>query len=446
MTADAEDALRAEVARLLAVPVRATADGTAGLASPFAVGALATAAVAAFADAVADLTGGRGAAVHRDRAAQWFRSALQPDGWAPPPSWDPVAGDYAGSDGWIRLHTNAPHHRAAALRVLGVPAERDLVAAAVAARPVAELEADVVEAGGCAARMRTAADWAASPEGLAVAAEPLIDVRPSEAEVDGGAEVDPRCPLTGIRVLDLTRVLAGPVATRALAGVGATVLRIDPPDWDEPGVVPDVTLGKRVARLDAGTPAGRARLQELLASADVLVHGYRPGALEHLGLGEEERRRLRPGLIDVVLDAYGWSGPWSGRRGFDSLVQMSTGIAEAGMRDAEAAKPVPLPVQALDHATGWLMAAAAIALIRDRARTGRGGSARLSLARTAAALLGMRGPDVASPVPSPAGEPTAIPTPWGPAAVAPAPFEVDGVAFRFDAGPAPLGADEPEWP
>ena len=446
MPADAEDALRAEVARHLDVPVRAAVDGTAGLASPFAVGALAAAAVAAFADAVADLSGARSASVYRDRAAGWFRSALRPDGWAPPPPWDPVAGDYAGADGWIRLHTNAPHHRVAALRVLGVPAERDAVAAAVRGRPVAELEADVVAAGGCAARMRTAADWAASPEGLAVAAEPLIDVRPGDEGRAPAAGVDPRRPLAGVRVLDLTRVLAGPVATRALAGVGATVLRIDPPGWDEPGVVPDVTLGKRAARLDARTPAGRARLHELLADADVLVHGYRRGALEHLGLGEDERRRIRPGLVDVSLDAYGWTGPWSGRRGFDSLVQMSTGIAEAGMRDAHAAKPVPLPVQALDHATGWLMAAAVVALLRDAAPAGRGGSARLSLARTAAALRAMPGPDVASPVGAPAGEATPIATPWGPAAVAPPPFEVDGVGFRFDAGPAPLGSDEPVWP
>jgi crotonobetainyl-CoA:carnitine CoA-transferase CaiB-like acyl-CoA transferase len=125
---------------------------------------------------------------------------------------------------------------------------------------------------------------------------------------------------------------------------------------------------------------------------------------------------------------------------------MSTGIADAGMRAAGAPKPVPLPVQALDHATGWLMAAAVVALVRDAAATGRGGSARLSLARTAAALLGMPGPDVPDGTPAPAGEPTAMATPWGPAVVAPPPFEVDGVDLRFDAGPAPLGSDEPAWP
>ncbi|MGN6742726.1 MAG: CoA transferase [Amnibacterium sp.] len=437
---ESEAALRAEIAARLDVPVAARIGGDAGFRSPFAVGALAAAAVAALADAVSALTGAPAATVHRDRCATWFRSALIPDGWSPPPPWDPIAGDYPGADGWIRLHTNAPHHRAAALRVLGVPAERDAVAAAVGERPVAALEAAVVAAGGCAARMRTTQDWTASPEGRAVGAEPLIAVQRGEGRSHRRSP-DPTRPLAGLRVLDLTRVLAGPVATRALAGLGATVLRIDPPDWDEPGVVPDMTLGKRAARLDARTAPGRERLRELLARADVLVHGYRPGALEHLGRGDDDRRRIRPGLVDVALDAYGWSGPWAARRGFDSLVQMSTGIAERGMRDAGAEKPVPLPVQALDHATGWLLAAAAVALLRD------GGSARLSLARTAHALLALPSPDAISP-PEPAASAAPVPlaTPWGPAAVAPPPFEVAGVTFRFSAGPVPLGHDAPAWP
>ncbi len=157
MPADGEDALRETIARCLGVPMRASIRGDALLASPFAVGTLAGAAVAAFADAVTDLTRGVApeglpAIVHRDRCATWFRSALIPDGWSPPPPWDPIAGDYRGADGWIRLHTNAPHHRAAALRVLGVPPERDAVAAAVAALPVAALEAD----GGGGRRMRRA--------------------------------------------------------------------------------------------------------------------------------------------------------------------------------------------------------------------------------------------------------------------------------------------------
>ncbi len=238
------------------------------------------------------------------------------------------------------------------------------------------------------------------------------------------------------------------MATRALAGLGATVLRIDPPDWDEPGVVPDMTLGKRTARLDARTPAGRARLHELLAGADVLVHGYRPGALEHLGLGDEERRRIRPGLVDVALDAYGWTGPWAGRRGFDSLVQMSAGIAERGMREAGADRPVPLPVQALDHATGWLMAAAAVALLRDLAAD-RQGRIRTPVARPhRAALTGLPGPDPAleSSRPPRARRRRRSARRGARRRWLRRPSSWPGVAFRFDRGPAPLGSDEPSWP
>jgi crotonobetainyl-CoA:carnitine CoA-transferase CaiB-like acyl-CoA transferase len=165
------------------------------------------------------------------------------------------------------------------------------------------------------------------------------------------------------------------------------VLRIDPPTWDEPGVVPDVTLGKRCARLDLRDAHGRTTFLDLLRRADVLVHGYRSDALENLGLDARLRREVRPGLVDVSLDAYGWSGPWSNRRGFDSLVQMSAGIADAGMRTLGRDRPTPLPVQALDHATGYLMAAAAIRGLSERLKTGRGFEGRTSLARVAELLL-----------------------------------------------------------
>jgi crotonobetainyl-CoA:carnitine CoA-transferase CaiB-like acyl-CoA transferase len=107
------------------------------------------------------------------------------------------------------------------------------------------------------------------------------------------------------------------------------VLRIDPPGWDEPGVVPEVTLGKRCARLDLHGAADRDAFEHLLAQADVLVHGYRPGALDALGYDEARRRTIRPEVIDVALNAYGWSGPWQALVGFDSLVQMSAGVVAA---------------------------------------------------------------------------------------------------------------------
>ena len=253
-----------------------------------------------------------------------------------------------------------------------------------------DLEAAVVTAGGAAAAMRSAAAWDAHPQGVAVAAEPLLHVErtaagPRMAEAD--AAPPSGRPLDGLRVLDLTRVLAGPVATRLLAGWGADVLRIDPPGWDEPNVVPEVTLGKRCARLDLHEDRDRDRLLRLLADADVVVHGYRPGALDGLGLGADARDAARPGLVDVSLDAYGWTGPWAGRRGFDSLVQMSSGIAEAGQVAAGADHPVSLPVPALDHATGYLLASAALTGLSLRRQDGRGSRWRASLARMSRLLV-----------------------------------------------------------
>ncbi|MDE2576665.1 MAG: CoA transferase, partial [Rhodospirillales bacterium] len=358
--------------------------GAGGLASQYATSDLAAASVATAGLALGELAGADGVAVDRRLASFWFAASLRPQGWAPPDPLDPVIGDYRAADGWIRLHTNAPHHRAASLRVLGCAASREAVGGAVARWGAQALEAAVVESGGCAAALRGPAEWAAHPQGLAIAAEPLIHQRILPGRADP-RPLDPARPLAGIRVLDLTRVLAGPVASRFLAGFGAEVLRIDPPDWQEPGLAPEVTLGKSCARLDLHSPEGRRIFETLLAGADVFLNGYRPGALDELGFGAAARRALAPGLVDVCLCAYGWSGPWTGRRGFDSLVQMSTGLAEAARPDAP---PTPLPVQALDHATGYLMAATAIAGLARRRAHGHGTAARLSLARTAWLLAG----------------------------------------------------------
>ena len=430
-------------------------DGAGALPSYYAVTDLAAASVGAAGLALRQLSvalGGEALPVRVDRrlASLWFGWSIHPIGWERPPLWDAVAGDYATADGWIRLHTNAIHHRDAALAVLGCAVDRDAVTRAVAGWRGEELEAAVVGNGGCAAVMRSAAAWAAHPQGIAVAAEPLIAVEtwPREGAAaqgwPGGATA--ARPLAGVKVLDLTRVLAGPVATRFLAGYGADVLRIDPPDWNEPGVIPEVTLGKRCARLDLHQPADRAVFEDLLARADVLVHGYRPAAMERLGYGERFRRTLNPGLIDVALDAYGWTGPLADRRGFDSLVQMSCGIAEHGMRMAGAGKPVPLPVQALDHATGYLMAAAVLRGLLFRVADGRAMRGRLSLARTAGLLAGFAPEAGAQPLAA-AGEVDLSPviehTEWGAARRLLPPVVVGGAAMAWDRPAASLGSSVP---
>ena len=411
------------------------------LPSIFAVAELATASMGAAAGELGAILGAREVALDRRLAQLWFGTTLRPVGWSVPSPFDPIIGDYRAADGWVRLHTNAPYHRKAALSVLGCAAERDAVAAAVRAWDAGALEEAVVEAGGAAAEMRGLAAWASHPQGSAVAAEPLI------AWEERGTGSRP-VRMEGLRVLDLTRVLAGPVATRFLAGFGADVLRIDPPSWDEPGTVPEVTLGKRCAGLDLREPDDRAAFERLLGKADLLVHGYRPGALAGLGYDGAALERLAPSAVEVTLDAYGWTGPWAGRRGFDSLVQMSCGIADEGKRRAGADRPVPLPVQALDHATGYLMAAAALRALRVCARDGRVLRARLSLARTAALLVsgGVReaGPGL-DPETTDDRSPDGEETTWGPARRLVHPITLDGRGPHWPYPAGSLRRHEARW-
>ncbi|WP_366523888.1 CoA transferase [uncultured Algimonas sp.] len=410
--------------------------------SAFAVSDLAVASIGA-ACAEAGALADRRAPVVIDRrlASLWFGFTVQPQGWELPPVWDALAGIYRAADGFVRLHTNAPHHKAAALRALDVDADRARVEAVVAGMPAEAVEAAVVAQDGCAARLMSLEDWRAHPQGRAVASEPLIAWQRHDGRGTLWRPGPAERPLRGLKVLDLTRVLAGPVCTRTLAGFGADVLRIDPPGWGEALVETEVTPGKRLATLDLKTEDGRRQLLDLLSEADVFVHGYRKDALDALGLGESVRRAANPRLIDVALNAYGWTGPWAGRRGFDSLVQMSSGIAHRGMEWAGADTPMPLPVQALDFATGYLMAAAVMRAVR----LGRPMSARLSLARTAALLASVPadndGADLAPVGAADLAEPVE-PTDWGPARRVRWPSDQ---AMHWDRPARRLHADPPRW-
>ncbi|NOD77233.1 MULTISPECIES: CoA transferase [unclassified Ruegeria] len=434
---------------------RRTGDGA--LPSAFAVSEMATASFAAVGHEMARLMQALNLSsatpeikVDHRLASLWFGYSFKPDGWEMPSLWDAVAGDYKASDGWIRLHTNLPRHRAAALKVLGTPPDREAVATAVKSWSIADLETAVVAEGGVAAAMRSRTEWLEHPQGRAVSRDPLIGWQgPRYVKLRDRPQATAERPLAGLRVLDLTRVLAGPVSTRTLAGFGAEVLRIDPPDWDEPGVIPDISLGKHCAYLDLKSDDGLELLQELLSQADVFVHGYRPGALEALGLTRAKRDELAPNRIEVTLDAYGWQGPWSSRRGFDSLVQMSAGIAHTGMGWAQADKPTPLPVQALDHATGYLMAAAVLSALSEAAAGNSIMHAHLSLARTAE-LLAVLGKDdaEAAPISPTTADYNTDPEPsgWGPGQRLKPALQVGGASMRWDLPASKLGTSKPVWP
>jgi len=429
--------------------------GEGELPSAFAVTDLAAASMGAAGLALCALLGTNTQAnvtVDRRLASFWFAQSLRPQGWRIENAEDFVMGDYPAVDGWIRLHTNAPHHRSAALRALGLtaPTARATVAQAVATWRADALEAAVLAEGGCAATMRSWQDWQAHAQGQAVLSEPLLDWQPGLLMAQPTWALNPARPLQGLKVLDMTRVLAGPSATRLLAGLGAEVLRLDPPWWDEPTLAPEMTLGKRCARLDLREPDQRERWSALLGEADVFVHGYRSDALAALGLGAEQRQALRPGLVDVSLDAYGFTGPWRHRRGFDSLVQMSMGIAHAGQQLAASDKPKPLPVQALDHATGYLLATAALRGLHTRLNTGRGSIVRASLARTGALLMQTLNTSGEPKQPLAPETPADLATTreqtfWGPACRVRWPVHVTGVDVRWEIPAGPLGSSEAAW-
>lgn len=415
--------------------------GTGHLPSCYSVSDFADACIGVAGAGIARLSGGE-ACVDRRLASLWFDMTVRAQGWDLPPLWDSVAGNYETADGWIRLHTNAPHHLKAALSVLKCDPTRDAVADVVGLWEKAKLETAIVAANGCAAAMYSVEDWQASNPGRAVAAQPLVIW-----EDHGPCAAAPLQSLNGVKVLDLTRVLAGPVASRFLAGFGANVLRIDPPFWSEPGVVPEVSLGKRCAGLDLRVQADRVQFEDLLREADVFLHGYRADALEHLGFGQDWRRAHNPGLVDVRLNAYGWDGPWQGRRGFDSLVQMSCGIAAHGKTVTDADKPVPLPVQALDHGTGYLLAAAVLEGLYRRGQ-GRAASAKLSLARTAQALMAQPCDNVQEGAITLADtdfDAAIEQTSWGPAQRITPPLTIGGTAPQWPIGAGDLRRHPAQW-
>lgn len=291
-----------------------------------------------------------------------------------------------------------------------------------------------------------------SSVGRAVRAEPLVYRRLSGAasRARTSRPATATAPLAGVKVLDLTRVIAGPVATRFLAAYGADVLRVDPPGFVEvPALLPETTAGKRCTALDLRRPEDRSRFEALLADADVLVHGLRRGALRTLGYDPEQLSQRYPALVVAGVNAYGVSGPWASRRGFDSLVQMSAGIAAHGMTVAGAQKPVPLPVQALDHATGYLLAAAIVRALLRRAEHGEGEQLHVSLARTAAWLVDLGVADSVIGGALAKGEEApfleeAI-TAWGPVRRVRCPGEIEGVRASWMLAPGPLGRDDARW-
>ena len=308
---------------------------------------------------------------------------LSVDGNAPPPAWDAIAGIYKTRDQrFVRLHTNFPHHRDAVCDVLNCKPERDDVQAALMQWDAEAFETAVYGVGGVVAMMRSHEEWIALPHAKALAELPLLTIEKiGEAAPKPWPKGDR--PLAGVRVLDLSRVIAGPVAGRTLAAHGADVLLISGPDLPAiPWLAIDTGRGKLTSFIELKSDQGRSVLRDLLASADIFSQGYRPHALARLGFSPQDAARISPGIVFVSLSAYGHEGPWAERRGFDSLVQAASGFNHAEGQAAGVEGPKELAAQILDHATGYLMAFGAMMARARQSREGGSWHVRVSLAQT----------------------------------------------------------------
>jgi crotonobetainyl-CoA:carnitine CoA-transferase CaiB-like acyl-CoA transferase len=465
----AHDALRAILATVgwpaeRARDVEITGGADPVLPTPFRIGAAGAAALAATGLAAADLwelRAGRRQEVAIDlrRAVASLRSGhyLQVNGAKVREDRNPVMGMYPAKNGrWSYIHANFPNHRAAALRVLSCEENREAVRQAVSQWDALELEEAIIAAGGAGGMVRSMAEWAQHPQAGAIAALPLMEIVKIGDAPPEKLPADDR-PLSGIRVLDLTRVLAGPTCARTLAEHGADVLKItashiaarDDQEYD-------TGHGKLSARLDLRQPQELDTLKGLVREADVFSQGYRPGTLSNRGLSPEELAKLRPGLVYVSLCAFSHKGPWASRRGFDTVVQNVSGITTRQGELFPGAEPGPqfYPVSAIDYLTGYLMAFGAMAALARRAKEGGSWLVRISLAQTGRWLVGL------GEVPEAAAKaaPQEFPQPdldrWSIDSDAPAgrlrhlgPTVRLSETLPYWARPSvPLGYNEPVWP
>lgn len=377
---------------------------------------------------------------------------LRVDGKGPPPAWDAIAGIYKTRDRrFVRLHTNFPHHRDAVCKVLNCKAERDDVQAALMQWDAEAFETAAYAGGGVVAMMRSHDEWLALSHARALAELPLLSI-----EKIGEAAPKPwpagDRPLAGVRVLDLSRVIAGPVAGRTLAAHGADVMLISSPGLPFiPWLTIDNGRGKLSSFVELKSEQGRDVLRELLAQADIFSQGYRPRSIAALGFSPQDAAKINPGIIYVSLSAYGHAGPWAERRGFDSLVQTSTGFNHAEGQAAGVDGPKELPAQMLDHATGYLMAFGAMMAKARQSREGGSWHVRVSLAQTGRWLWnlgrvadGFKIEDLKGEAVEPFIE--EVPSGFGPLQSV-TPSAILSKTPAFWARPSmPLGSDPPQWP
>lgn len=427
------------------------------LPSSFAVGSAARVSIAAAALAACELGHARGQP-RQIVTVDMTHAALECSGWFSVDGqtgelWEKFSGLYPCADGWVRIHANFAHHRDGALQLLGLSAdqaEKDDVRAALRNWRAADFEQAAAERGLVVAALRSFAQWDAHPHGVAIAAQPLFtmerigDAPPVTLPPIGERER----PLTGVRVLDLTRIIAGPVGGKTLAAYGADVMLLNAPHLPNIGSIIESSRGKLSALLDLRRAADCAAMDGLVSESHVLVQGYRPGGLAELGYGAQALARKRPGIVVISLSAYGTQGPWAQRRGFDSLVQTATGFNQAEAQACGSTEPKAMPVQILDFATGFFIAHAAAAALWRQMHEGGSWHVQLSLAQTAHWLRGLGRFEAGVGVQAPARDAyvASYPSGYGELQAIRHAAQLSRTPAGWDRPSMPPGSHAPQWP
>lgn len=420
------------------------------------IGALASAALGATGLAAAalwQLRGGKlqrvGVDIRAATLAMTSATYLRVNG-EPVKSWDPITGYYRVSNGeWVYLHGNFAHLRDGLLKLFDVPNDPAALRAALATWSATDIEDAAGQRGLCGVVVRTPAAWASHPQARATAALPLLEITRI-----GDAPPLPLAhaarPLSDIRVLDLSRVIAGPMSARTLAEHGATVMQVGAPHLPSiESLVIDTGFGKHSCAVDLDTEAGVNALHRLINDADIFLNAYRPGALERRGLSPAALAQRRPGIVYVTISAFSRVGPWAQRRGYDTLVAAASGLTWSGAGD-----PARLPCQPLDYLTGYLGAFGAMLALQRRAQQGGSWHVQLSLERTSAWIRDMtaalgREDSIASGVP-PAADINdlyaELPSRFGTLRHLKPVVQMSDTPARWNRPPVPLGSDLPLWP
>jgi crotonobetainyl-CoA:carnitine CoA-transferase CaiB-like acyl-CoA transferase len=360
---------------------------------------------------------------------------------------------YRARDGrWIHLHGGF-RSREGTLALLGCADDANAIARTVATWDAQALEDALAERGCCGVRLRSADEWREHPQGIALQKVPPIeifkigDASPEPVRGPRASDAGAR-PLSGVRVLDLTRVLAGPTCARTMAEHGADVLHVRGPrlPFVEPFVI-DTNPGKRSCYLDLDRDEDVERLRALAREADVFSQGYRRGAFARRGFSPEALAEMRPGIVVVSINCYGHEGPWAGRPGWEQLAQTTSGMT---LEHSGIEHPALVGAALNDYTTGYLGATGAMLALARRAAEGGSWHVRVSLTRTAMWIMSLPRVDAAA-IPRPVEPAEIVPwmiemqTAWGALKRLGPIARMSATPPRWDLPPAKLGSDPPAW-